>query len=169
MEPKDDSLALVPVSSPIEGTMEFTVVSREHIAAGTPGTGYNSNPPTSGPHWPAPAGNGIYDKELPDEQLIHNLEHGHVWVSYRPTTSGGQESTDGAEVKPGITEEELAKIKEIVEEDDWKVVLAPRANDDSKIALAAWGRVLNMDEVDLDKIKDFIETYRNRGPEKTPE
>lgn len=141
------------VSSPVEGTVEYDIVGRNHIAQGTAGSGYNSNPPTSGPHWPAPAKNGSYDAPLPDEQAIHNLEHGYVWISYK--------SDVGDDVKN--------KLKDIARDDDWKVILTPRDADESKIALAAWGRLLKMDEPDYDKIKDFIKTYRNRGPEKTPD
>src|SRR3972149_1840580 len=153
MSATNDSTELVAVASPVEGTQEFPIVSRTHIASGTPGSGYNSNPPNSGNHWPAAAKNGIYDSPLPDEQALHNLEHGHVWISY----------------KNDIGDDVKNKLKEIVSEDDWKIILSPRDGNDSKIALVSWGRVLSMDEPDYDKIKKFIETYRNRGPEKTPD
>lgn len=143
----------VAVSKPVEGTVEYDIVGRNHIASGTAGSGYNSNPPSSGMHWPSPAKNGVYDQPLPDEQLIHNLEHGHVWISYKP------EAPD--EVKN--------KLKEIVKDDDWKVILEPRGKNETMIALVAWGRVLKMDDPNYDKVKDFIRTYRNRGLENTPE
>lgn len=150
---KADTGKPVAVSSSVEGTVDLDVVGREHIASGTSGSGYNSDPPSSGPHWPNPAKNGVYDDPLPDEQVIHSLEHGHVWIAYRPDV--------GDEVKN--------KLKEIVNDDDWKVILTPREKNETKIALVAWGRVLKMDEVDYNKIEDFIKTYRNRGPENTPE
>jgi hypothetical protein len=81
------------------------------------------------------------------------MEHGHVWISY----------------KPDAGEEIIGRLKEIVGEDDWKVILTPREKNDSKIALAAWGRLLKMDEPDYEKVNDFIRTYRNRGPEQTPD
>src|SRR3990167_11186190 len=45
---------------------------------------YQSNPPTSGSHWPIPLLDGLYDTEKPDEALVHSLEHGRIWVSYKP-------------------------------------------------------------------------------------
>lgn len=153
MTATNDSLKLVAVSTPVEGTQEFPVVSRQHIAAGTAGSGYNSNPPTSGVHWPAPAKNGVYDNGLPDEQTIHNLEHGYVWISY----------------KQDVGDDTIAALSKIVKEDDWKVIMSPRDKNDSQIILASWGRLLNMDQFDEGKVKDFIKTYRNRGPEKTPD
>lgn len=148
-----DETKPVPVSAPVEGTIDYDIVGRNHITQGTPGSGYNSDPPSSGPHWPAPAKNGVYDSPLPDEQLIHNMEHGHVWIAY----------------KPDAPDDVKNKLKEIVQKDDWKVVLAPRDKNQTMIALAAWGRVLVMDQFDEGKVKDFIRTYRNRGPEKTPQ
>lgn len=149
----EDSSKPEAVSTPVEGTVDYDIVSRDHIAQGTSGSGYNSNPPSSGPHWQGPAKNGFYDSALPDEQLLHNLEHGHIWIAY----------------KPDIGDEIKSKLKEIAQKEDWKVVVAPREANDSKIALVAWGRVLKMDEPDWEKTDDFITTYRNRGPEKTPE
>lgn len=150
---EEDSSKPVMVSNPVEGTVDYEIVGRNHIPQGTPGSGYNSNPPSSGPHWPSPAKNGFYETALADEQFIHDLEHGYVWIAYRPDV--------GDEVKN--------KLREIVQKDDWKIVAAPREANDAKIALVAWGRVLKMDEPDYGKIEDFIRTYRNRGPEKTPE
>lgn len=151
----DSSGEVLPaqVSSPVEGTQDYEIVGRNHITQGTLGSGYNSNPPSSGPHWPAAAKNGAYENPLPDEQLIHDLEHGYVWISY----------------KPDISQDVKNQLKEIVEKDDWKVVLCPREKNDSQIALVSWGRVLKLDQFDAVKVKDFVRTYRNRGPEKTPE
>lgn len=140
------------VSTPVEGTVDYEIVGRNHISAGTAGSGYNSNPPSSGPHWPEPAKNGIYDTPLPDEQLIHSMEHGYVWIAYS-----------------GDIGEDKNRLATIVSDDDWKVLMTPRDKNDSKIALTAWGRVLKMDQLDENKVKDFIRTYRNRGPEKTPD
>lgn len=162
----EDATKPEKVSKEVVGTEVFSIVSREHIESGTPGSNYNSDPPTSGPHWPAPVDKGVYDKEFPDEQIIHNLEHGYIWISYRPDNADLQSSTAPAGVN-GVSQDEVNQLKSIVEKDNWKMVLEPRAKDQAKIVLAAWGRVLKLDGFDEKKIKDFISTYRNRGPEKT--
>lgn len=141
------------VSKSVEGVEEFEIIGREHIAQGTAGSGYNSNPPTSGPHWGAPATNGIHDEQLADEQTIHNLEHGHIWITY----------------KPDISDEDRQKLAEIAKSDDWKVLISKRETNSNPIILVAWGRLLRLNEFNEAKIKDFIKTYRNRGPEKTPD
>lgn len=126
---------------------------REHA---TPGTAfqYNSNPPTSGPHASNDAEWGVYDKELSDDVLIHNLEHGGIWISY----------------KPGIDPEAVSKIALIAKEFGRKVIMAPRAANDADIALAAWTRLdkFSAAEFSEDRVRRFIKAYINRGPEFVP-
>ncbi|MDP3993988.1 MAG: DUF3105 domain-containing protein [Candidatus Doudnabacteria bacterium] len=127
-------------------------LGRDHIAAGAQHDPYNSNPPTSGPHYAQAADWGFYEEPLPDEQLIHNLEHGGIWISYK---------------KPDDSELE-GQLKAISEKYSLKVIITPRAENDSPIAAAAWGRLLKLDSFDRDQIEDFIKTFINKGPEQTP-
>lgn len=123
-----------------------------HIPVGSPRPDYNSNPPTSGPHYGAPAPWGIYDQVRPDEELIHNLEHGGIWISYR--------DLDDAEL--------IGKLKDVADDYKIKLILTPRPQNDSAIAVAAWGRLLKLDAFDEGQIKDFIKAFINKGPEKVP-
>ena len=43
---------------------------------------YNSNPPTSGPHYAQWEKPGIYNRVLEDGKLVHSLEHGYIIISY---------------------------------------------------------------------------------------
>jgi len=139
--------------SPNEGIGQyFESQGQEHIAPGATHNQYNSNPPSSGPHWAEPAINGAHEEPVVDEQAIHNLEHGYVWIAY----------------KPDLPSDMIEKLKSIVNEDNWKVVSSPRSENDSPIALVAWTRVLKLETYDEDQIKEFIKTYRDRGPEATP-
>ncbi len=131
---------------------EIADQGREHIAEGSQHEPYNSNPPTSGPHYAAAANWGVYDNPLPDEQLIHNLEHGGIWISY----------------KPDISPETLAKLKDIADDYTLKVILTPRAENDLPIAVAAWGRLLKLKSADQKQIQDFIKAFINKGPEQVP-
>ncbi len=149
----EESQKPLPVSKSVENVEEYEIISREHIAQGLKGSGYNSNPPTSGVHWASPAKSGIFENPLQDEQVIHNLEHGYVWITYKTNTN----------------QEIQNQLREIIEQDNRKIILSPREANDRQIILAAWGRTLKMDDPNSDAIKDFIKTYRNRGPEITPE
>ncbi|MBI4035209.1 MAG: DUF3105 domain-containing protein [Candidatus Chisholmbacteria bacterium] len=56
-------------------------LGREHVRD-IAGISYNSNPPTSGKHFPVWAKKGVYDRVISDGHLIHSLEHGYIIVSY---------------------------------------------------------------------------------------
>lgn len=56
-------------------------LGRDHVAD-IAGVDYNSNPPTSGPHFPVWAKSGVYGRLLSDGYLIHSLEHGYIILSY---------------------------------------------------------------------------------------
>lgn len=108
-------------------------------------------PPTSGPHFGQVATSGFRDTEIPDGHIVHNLEHGDIWISYNPRIS------------PSIAEE----LRQFL---DGKVIITPRAANDNDIALSAWGRsdTFDLDETGLpiERIKDFIKRYKYAGPEK---
>ena len=57
---------------------------------------WNSNPPTSGPHYVEWAIWNFYDEEVPLVKSVHNLEHGGVVIHYGPQVphSGGGEAPD---------------------------------------------------------------------------
>jgi len=80
---------------------------------------YQSNPPTSGSHWFTPLRTGVYETEKPDGAIIHSLEHGKVWVSYRPS----------------IPEETKQALKELLKGDS-QVILTPRSKNDTDIGLS---------------------------------
>ena len=125
---------------------------QDHIAIGAEHAAYNSNPPTSGWHYEKPADWGIYDQPLPDEELLHNLEHGGIWISYRDQND----------------KELIDKLKDIADDYSLKVIMTARPQNDSAIAVAAWGRLLKLDTFDRGQILDFLKAYINKGPEQVP-
>lgn len=124
---------------------------RMHIQVGAEHPAYNSNPPSSGWHYASPVDPGFYDKEVADEYLVHNLEHGNVWIAYRPD----------------IGDDLIKKLRTFASA--WTVI-APREKNETDVALVAWGRVdaFNIENGILDeaRVSDFITRYKNRGPEK---
>lgn len=126
---------------------------REHVGPGH-GHIYNSNPPTSGPHFVRPAEWGLYKEELPDEVLIHNMEHGGVWISY----------------KPEIAKDTIKNLESFYEKYGRKIIVAPRSKNDTDIALAAWNRLdkFSAAEYSDERIERFIRAFRNKGPEFVP-
>ncbi len=128
--------------------MAIPLLAASHIGVGTSHEAYNSNPPTSGPHYVQPANWGIYEKELPDEQVVHNLEHGGIWISYT-----------------NIDTSTKSKVEDLANRYPLSVIVTPRAKDDSKITLASWGRLMKLEEFNADTITAFIKGNKNRSPE----
>lgn len=125
---------------------------REHVTGSHPP--YNSNPPTSGWHNPRAAEWGVYQEELSDEVLIHNLEHGGIWVSYRP----------------GISEDVQKKLESFYDKYGRKIIVEPRSQNDADIVLAAWNRLdkFSAGEYSDERVDKFIRAFRNKGPEFVP-
>lgn len=124
-----------------------------HVKRGESHAEYNSNPPTSGPHWgDGVAGAGIKDKEVPDELLVHSLEHGAVILWY----------------KSDLPQDQVEKLKNVFNEASGKKIMVPRKNLDVPVALTSWGWILKLPTIDEVKIKEFIETNNDRAPEKAP-
>lgn len=126
---------------------------RDHIAVGQSHPAYNSNPPTSGWHYAQTATWGAVRSEIQDEYLVHNLEHGGIWISYR-------DPSDTALVE---------KLEALASRHRSKVIVTPRAKNDSPIAVAAWERLLKLDAYDEKRIVEFINAFRNKGPERVPD
>lgn len=124
----------------------------EHVARGAIHSSYNSNPPTSGPHWTGVAGPGIKDKPVADELVLHSMEHGAAVVWYRDD----------------LAQNDVEKIKKAFNGSSGKKIMLPRKNLDVPVALTSWGYLLKLDTIDEIKIKEFIETNNDRAPEKAP-
>lgn len=132
----------------------YPIQSRDHIEKFAAHPSYNSNPPTSGWHYGETAENGAHREEVADEYLIHNLEHGDIWIAYHPRISGE-------------AEKELKKFG-----DESRLVVTPRSGNEHDVALVAWGHLdafnLLDKPLDTERVRDFIKRYRNKGPEKVP-
>lgn len=124
-----------------------------HVAVGSPLPQYTSNPPTSGPHYGQTARSGFREKAIADQNIIHNLEHGDVWIAYHPRVSD--------EIKKQLKEFGAAKV-----------IITPRETNDTDITLAAWGRLdafnIENNALPAERVSDFIKRYTNKGPERIP-
>ncbi len=46
---------------------------------------YSVTPPVGGSHNAVWMNCGVYDKPVPSERAVHNMEHGAVWITYQPS------------------------------------------------------------------------------------
>ena len=116
---------------------------------------YNSTPPSSGDHWSIAQRCGFFTDPVPDEQIVHNLEHSNIVISYN--------LPDQADV------DALENVYNELQE-GWRVHFTVARPYDKiapgQVALSAWGVTDTMDGVDEERIERFYEHYVGRlGPE----
>lgn len=108
---------------------------------------YETNPPVSGPHSQRALPCGSHGQPLPDENIVHNLEHGAIGVFYQPT------------VEPDTVEE----VEALVQSYDSHVFSAPDPDMLKPFAITAWGHMMRLDEYNEAAVKGFIEEFRQGG------
>ncbi|HEX6304870.1 MAG TPA: DUF3105 domain-containing protein [Anaerolineales bacterium] len=150
--------ALQPV--PLLG-QEHPIMAAEHIPDGQRATNYNTDPPTSGQHYAQPAEAGFYEEAPVDEQLVHNLEHGHIVVYYNCSELDASACED---LQQGIRQAmESAGVTENTR--TLKIVAVPRTGMDNLVTYTSWGRMYRAESFDRDEMLLFVEQNRNRAPE----
>jgi hypothetical protein len=106
---------------------------------------YPVSPPVGGTHnpvWENCMGN-VYAEQIPNENAVHSLEHGAVWIAY----------------KPGLPGDQLDALKKKVEGQTY-MYMSPYPTLDKNISLQVWGYQLKLDSVDNAKIDAFIKAGR---------
>ena len=130
----------------------------QHVSEPTPISyaGLNHYPPTSGHHWPRWAECGFYEEELPDELVVHNMEHGNIVVSYNLA-----KKEDINSLKKAFSDISLSK--------SWGVARFYSGIPEGQISLSTWGITDSFTNVDDSRIRNFFEAYHGAlGPEKIP-
>ena len=136
---------------------DVPIQGRNHIPAGQPHDPYNSEPPSSGPHYDTPAQAGFYDVAPVDEYLVHSMEHGYVIIWYNCD-----------QYKAGTCDQLKQQIKDIMGSTGvsaitgtLKEIAVPRAGQKTVIALSAWGHIDVPETYSQREIRDFIRAYRD--------
>lgn len=133
------ALCLPGKAIPIMASPHLSVAALRHVH-------YNSVPPTSGPHFAIPPAPGIYDSPLPPSEFVHAEEHGHIVIVYPPHAAAA----------------EVDALKAVAKADPQDVVLTPYPRIHRGIALAAWGRLERLPDVERPAITRFIAVFAGR-------
>jgi len=141
-------------ASPIPGVEETSGLAAEHVTAlpePTPSTpGGTLLPPVGGEHDPVVQNCGVYAEPVATANAVHSLEHGAVWIAYRP----------------GLDATAVDTLTNLAEGKDY-VLLSPFADLKAPIVLTAWGVQLEVEDVADPRVEEFLVKYV-QGPQ-TPE
>jgi hypothetical protein len=102
---------------------------------------YPQTPPAGGEHNQVWLNCGVYEQPVPNENAVHSMEHGAIWVTYDPELSDGELSALRAKLPSTY------------------VVLSPFDGLPSPIVLSGWNTQLQVDDADDPRIAQFFEEY----------
>ncbi|KQQ03838.1 hypothetical protein ASG06_10270 [Rathayibacter sp. Leaf185] len=102
---------------------------------------YPQTPPAGGPHNSVWMNCGVYDQPVPNENAVHDLEHGAVWATYDPS----------------LPQAEVDAL--IAAMPDTYAVVSPYEGLESPIVLSAWDAQVAIDSPDDPRIDAFIERF----------
>jgi hypothetical protein len=127
------------------GVQVVSDLSRNHVEGAVE---YEQTPPLGGDHnsvWQNCQG-VVYTDRIAAENAVHSLEHGAVWITYRPDLPADQVET----------------LAGAVQARDY-MLMSPVPDLPSPIVLTAWGKHLAVDSADDPRIDQFIRVYRQRA------
>jgi Protein of unknown function (DUF3105) len=125
----------------ISGVRTWSGLTQNHV---TTKVHYPVSPPVGGDHNPVwqNCNGDVYDKPLTNENAVHSLEHGAVWVTY----------TDKA------TDADIKTLSARVSRTPYSL-MSPYADQGSPITLSAWGHQLGVAKADDPRVAKFFDTY----------
>ncbi|MGH7296132.1 MAG: DUF3105 domain-containing protein, partial [Polyangiaceae bacterium] len=126
---------------------------------------WDSNPPSSGPHFPIWAAFQAYTSPVPRGYYLHDEEHGAIVMLYTCADDGGCPDVAAAlqSVSDAIPDDPLcAQTGEGVRV---RTVITPDPLLDVPVAAAAWGWIYRAECVDLPTLTQFALDHYARGPE----
>ena len=138
---------ITATSNRIDGVQGFDGLSRNHASSQV---AYPQSPPAGGDHAPQFINCGIYTHPVNSWEAVHSLEHGAVWVTYRP----------------GLPQRQIDALARQAVSHRYEL-LSPYPGLPSPVVASAWGKQLRMDSADDPRLAVFLQAYL-QGPQ-TPE
>lgn len=112
---------------------------------------YLQIPPVSGPHASIWQNCGVYLEPVRDEAAVHSLEHGIIWITYRPD----------------LPDAEVERLREITRQNNSRL-LSPYPDLPSPIVVTAWGYQLKLESTDDERLAQFIRQYERASTAPEP-
>lgn len=134
-------------STPPEGVESFDITSREHVQGAV---SYEQSVPVGGAHNPVWQNCGFYSSPVHNENAVHSMEHGAVWITYQPDLPSDQ-----------------VEVLRNLAHDNSYVLVSPFPDSPAPVVASAWGKQLQLDSATDPRLEQFVSAFRE-GPQ-TPE
>ena len=133
-----------PADIAIKGLKTFDSLTAVHVTTAVDYQAeYGMNPPAGGDHNQAWLNCGVYTEPQQNENAVHALEHGAVWVTYDPDALGDAEIETLRDSIPSTY-----------------MLLTPYPGLPAPVVASAWGNQVELDGVDDPRLADFITKFR---------
>jgi hypothetical protein len=132
---KDPSLAIPGIAT--------TAYEGQHHVTPQQRVAYDKTPPYGGPHdgyWAACNGQ-VYPRAVRNENMVHGLEHGAVWIAY----------------DPGLSPADVEVLKNLAKQP--KVLVTPYEGLASAVVALAWEHRLNLASVNDPRLVQFANAF----------
>ena len=164
----------VPNTSGIPGVVEYVTtgwpatshngpaaqaLAHDHV---TGPVAYSVTPPVGGQHNATWMNCGIYDQPVPSERAVHNLEHGAVWITYRPSLPQSEVNQLRAFVR------KQALVSSAEGAPSRYMDLTPYPGLSSPVVISSWGFQLKVSSPTDPRLQQFVNTFR-ASPKYSPE
>jgi len=109
---------------------------------------YAQSPPVAGPHnprWQNCTGD-VYSAPIASEHAVHSMEHGAIWITYRPD----------------LPKDQVDKLAGKVRGRD-RMMLSPYPNLDAAVSIQAWGYQLKLPSANDPRVNEFIKALRGKA------
>jgi hypothetical protein len=108
---------------------------------------YAQNPPAGGEHNPVWQNCGFYGKPIRDENAVHSLEHGAVWITYHPDLPADQ-----------------VEVLRALASGRTHVLVSPYPDLPAWVVASAWGEQLWLEDAYDPRLEQFV-NYFEQGPQ----
>lgn len=126
------------------GTQTFAENNHRHVIGLVH---YNRTPPAGGPHSAVWQNCGIYTQPVANENAVHSLEHGAVWITYRPN----------------LSPIEIATLQQFVSShyvgSQRYLLLSPFPNLPVPVVASAWGAQLRLKGANDPRLTAFVKHF----------
>jgi hypothetical protein len=128
-----------PPGDPPRGVETFPATTNRSVEGNIE---YPREPPTNGDHAPLWQNCGFYEKPVRDENAVHSLDHGAVWITYRRE----------------LPEDQLDILRRFARER--YVLVSPYPGQREPVIATAWRNQLRLDSADDPRLRRFVDQFR---------
>ena len=102
---------------------------------------YPQNPPAGGPHNPVWLNCGVYEQPVPNENAVHSLEHGAIWITY----------------DPALPPEQVQRLREALPAS--YALLSPYPGLPAPVVVSAWNAQRTLTGADDPRLPEFVQRF----------